>query len=173
MQETTVFRNNHVPLSVIFPTALLYKHGSLKPLFQSHWVVVVQRSQKPGLLRSWVTQGTLFLETFGYFWMPGHKQSAVDLAMDVVGLHLLWAARAVKTLLGKQSIEHTVHSAENKIKDEVMSLEQGCKDEGKSPNTRKTRVWKQQKCKPVVIAAQCCRAKMYLMRKQMRIKIRR
>lgn len=63
--------------------------------------------------------------------MPGHRQSAVDLAMDVVGLHLLRVARALKTLLGKQSIEHTVHSAENKIKDEVMSLEQGCKMRGR------------------------------------------
>lgn len=63
--------------------------------------------------------------------MPGHRQSAVDLAMDVVGLHLLWVAQALKTLLGKQSIEHTVCSAENKIKDEVMSLEQGCKMRGR------------------------------------------
>lgn len=63
--------------------------------------------------------------------MPGHRQSAVDLAMDVVGLHLLWVAQALKTLLGKQSVEYKVHSAENKIQDEVMSLEQGCKMRGR------------------------------------------
>lgn len=28
-----MFRNNHVPLPVVFPVALLYKHGTLKPLF--------------------------------------------------------------------------------------------------------------------------------------------
>lgn len=33
--------------------------------------------------------------------MPGHRQSAVDLAVEVVGLHLLRVAQALKTLLGK------------------------------------------------------------------------
>lgn len=43
--------------------------------------------------------------------MPGHRQSTVDLAMDIVGLHLLEVAPALKTLLGKQSTEQIVNSA--------------------------------------------------------------
>lgn len=63
--------------------------------------------------------------------MPGHRQSTVDLAMDIVGLHLLEVALALKTLLGKQSTEQIVNSAIKKKKDEVMSLEQGCKMRGR------------------------------------------
>lgn len=33
VEETTMFRNNYVPLSVVFPIALLCKHGTLEPLF--------------------------------------------------------------------------------------------------------------------------------------------
>lgn len=28
-----MFRNNCIPLSLVFPIALLYKHGTLEPLF--------------------------------------------------------------------------------------------------------------------------------------------
>lgn len=68
VEETTVFRNNHVPLSVVFPIALLYKHGTLKPLLPKSVEVGCGCSaeQKAGSVAMLSNTRYPFLETFGY-----------------------------------------------------------------------------------------------------------
>lgn len=63
--------------------------------------------------------------------MPGHRQSTVGLAIDIVGLHLLSVPPVLKTLTGKQSTEQILQK-KKAIKGEVMSLQQGFKMRGES-----------------------------------------